>query len=513
MTFDVVVVIVYLGIVAGLGLSLAGRSRTASGFVAANGRLSSWVVGLSLFGTFLSSNTFLGVPGKAFAEDWNSFVFSLSLPLAAWVAVTWFVPFHRKSTSVSAFHHLEQRFGTWARLYALVCYLLTQIARVATILFGVSLALGALLGLSPVPVILGAGVLVTLYTVVGGIEAVIWTDAVQSVVLSVGVVIVLVALVSGIPGGLDTVWDVAGDDHKTSLGSFGFDLGGSTFWVVLLYGFVINLNNFGIDQNYVQRYHAATDERAARRSVWMAAWLYLPISFLFFVVGTVLYVYYTSQPVLLEQLRNEVATLRVMAPESVGLGDLGDRAFPSFIATGLPPGVGGIILAALLAAAMSSVDTSLNSSATVVNEDFLERFGGGLRERWSSLLRLRVGTVVSGVLGTLAALLMINIGSLLDAWWTLSGVFAGGVLGLFLLGITSRAGVKAAVCGVTVGVVVIAWMTLSPSLPEGAAVPRSGFHTNMIVVFGTSTVLCIGLLAAGLLGWRSGVGPGGSGTE
>ena len=216
------------------------------------------------------------------------------MPLAALIAATWFVPFHRNSGSISAFEHLEERFGTWARSYALVCYLLTQIARVATILFGVSLALGALLGLSPVPVIVASGLVVTLYTVVGGIEAVIWTDAVQSVILSVGVVVVLVAVIAGIPGGLGTVWDVAAEEHKASLGSFDLDLGQSTFWVVLLYGLAINLNNFGIDQNYVQRYHAASDEQAAKRSVWLAAWLYLPISLLFFVVGTVLYVYYQT---------------------------------------------------------------------------------------------------------------------------------------------------------------------------------------------------------------------------
>ncbi len=498
MSVDVVVLVLYLLLVAGLGLSLARRSQTASGFVSASGRLSGWVVGLSLFGTFLSSNTFLGVPGKAFAEDWNSFVFSLTLPLAAWMAARWFVPFHRNSGSISAFEHLEKRFGTWARSYALVCYLLTQIARVATILFGVSLALGALLGLSPVPVILAAGLVVTLYTVVGGIEAVIWTDAVQSVVLSVGVVVVLIAVISAIPGGLGTVWEVTAEEHKASLGSFGLDFGQSTFWVVLLYGLAINLNNFGIDQNYVQRYHAAKSERAARRSVWMAAWLYLPISLLFFAVGTVLYVYYHSQPDLLQQLVSEVAGLKGLAAESVTLGNLGDRAFPSFIATGLPPGVGGIILAALLAAAMSSVDTSLNSSATVLNQDFLERFAQARAGRWRPIVRLRSATVLFGALGTLAALLMINVGSLLDAWWTLSGVFAGGVLGLFLLGMASAAKPGAAVAGLIAGVSVIAWMTLSPGLPEELGALRSSLHSNMIVVVGTSTVFAVGAVVASL---------------
>ena len=157
---DIVVLVVYLALVVGLGAWFARRNRTSSHFMAASGTVPGWAVGLSIFGTYLSSNTFIGVPGKAYGSNWNAFAFSLTLPVAAWVAVKWFVPFYRSSGEISAYHHLEERFGPWARTYAMVCYLLTQLARVGAILFGVSLALHALTGWSLPVVIIGAGLAV-----------------------------------------------------------------------------------------------------------------------------------------------------------------------------------------------------------------------------------------------------------------------------------------------------------------------------------------------------------------
>ena len=190
---DIAVLAIYLAAVVGLGAWFARRNRTSAHFMAASGMLPGWAVGLSIFGTFLSSTTFIGVPGKAYGGNWNAFVFSLTLPLAAWVAVKYFVPFYRASGEISAYHHLEKRFGPWARSYARACYLLTQLARVGAILFGVSMALHALTGWSLPAIIIGAGVAVTLYTLFGGIEAVIWTDVIQSLVLLAGAVVIAAA--------------------------------------------------------------------------------------------------------------------------------------------------------------------------------------------------------------------------------------------------------------------------------------------------------------------------------
>lgn len=476
---DLTVLGIYLIAVVGLGAWFARRNRTSAHFMAASGSLPGWLVGLSIFGTFLSSNTFIGVPGKAYGGNWNAFVFSLTLPLAAWVAVKYFVPFYRGSGEISAYQHLEKRFGPWARSYALACYLLTQLARVGAILFGVSMALHALTGWSLPAIIIGAGVAVTLYTLLGGIEAVIWTDVIQSLVLLAGAVVIAVLLITGHPNGASEALHGAAAANKFSLGSFATDFTQSTVWVILLFGFFINLNNFGIDQNYVQRYHAARDDAAARRSVWLGALLYVPVSALFFLIGSLLFSYYEASPALLQELQ-------AAHPEGYA-----DQVLPHFIAHKLPVGMAGLLLAAICAAAMSSIDTSLNSSATVTLKDFFQRHLKRGESETDALKILRGATLFWGVLGTGVALAMMGQKSLLDAWWKLSGIFAGGMLGLFLLGLIARkADNVAALTGVIIGVLVICWTTFADAFPENL---RSPFHANMITVIGTLTIFLVGL--------------------
>ena len=476
---DILVLIFYLAAVVGLGCWLSRRNRTTNDFMAAGGTLPGWAVGLSIFGTYLSSNTFIGVPGKAYDGNWNGFVFSLSLPLAAWVAVKWFVPFYRCTGEISAYHHLEKRFGPWARTYALGCYLLTQLARVGTILFGVSLGLSALTGWSVPVIIIAGGIAVTAYTLLGGIAAVIWTDVIQSLVLLVGALVIAGLLLANHPHGPGEALHIAANEGKFSLGSFGLDLTQSTFWVVFLYGVFINLNNFGIDQSFVQRYHAARDEKAAARSVWTGALLYVPVAALFFLIGSLLFSYYHASPELLKPLVAQY-------PDGHA-----DKVLPHFIATQLPPGAAGLLIAAIFAAAMSSIDTSLNSAATVTLKDFVQRHLNRGQTESDALRILRTATLVWGVLGTGVALAMIGQKSLLDAWWKLSGIFAGGMLGLFLLGLISRRANNAgALAGVIVGVLVICWMTFPDQLPQAL---RSPFHAHMITVIGTLTIFGVGV--------------------
>ena len=476
---DILVLIFYLAAVVGLGCWLSRRNRTTNDFMAAGGTLPGWAVGLSIFGTYLSSNTFIGVPGKAYGENWNGFVFSLSLPFAAWVAVKWFVPFYRRTGEISAYHHLEKRFGPWARTYALGCYLLTQLARVGTILFGVSLGLSALTGWSVPVIIIAGGIAVTAYTLLGGIAAVIWTDVIQSLVLLVGALVIAGLLLANHPHGPGEALHIAANEGKFSLGSFGLELTQSTFWVVFLYGVFINLNNFGIDQSFVQRYHAARDEKAAARSVWTGALLYVPVAALFFLIGSLLFSYYHASPELLKPLVAQY-------PDGHA-----DKVLPHFIATQLPPGAAGLLIAAIFAAAMSSIDTSLNSAATVTLKDFVQRHLNRGQTESDALRILRTATLVWGVLGTGVALAMIGQKSLLDAWWKLSGIFAGGMLGLFLLGLISRRANNAgALAGVIVGVLVICWMTFPDQLPQAL---RSPFHAHMITVIGTLTIFGVGV--------------------
>lgn len=493
---DLVVLCVYIIAVVAFGCWFVRKSSTTSEFMTAGGALPGWAVGLSIFGTYLSSNTFLGVPGKAFGANWNAFVFSLSLPIAAWIAVKYFVPFYRRSSTTSAYENMETRFGPWARTYAASCYLLTQIARMGAIMFGVAIGLRALTGWDLSTIIILTGILVTLYTLLGGIEAVIWTDVTQSIVLMIGALVVLAVLLFDHPDGPVGALQFAADSEKFSLGSFSPDLTTSTFWMVMLYGLFINLNNFGIDQSYIQRYHTTPSEAAAKRSVMFGALLYVPVSLIFFLIGSLLFSYYHAHPDMLAEVTAQVAAQTGRAAADLSPADIGDKVLPHFMTHALPSGAAGLIIAAIFAAAMSSVDTSLNSSATVILCDFYKRHINPDADEKTSMRVLRISTVAWGLIGTGVALAMIGAASVLDIWWKLSGLFAGGMLGLFLLGLISRkANNAAAITGVITGVLALIWVALSPesSLPEKL---QSPFHVHMAIVVGTLTIFLVGLLVS-----------------
>jgi SSS family solute:Na+ symporter len=519
-TLDLIVLLVYMGGVFLLGCWFSRKSSHTEEFMAAGRSLPGWAVGLSIFGTYVSSIGFLGNAGKAFADNWNSWVLGLSLPMAAVVAVRYFVPFYRRENVVSAYAHLEARFGLWARIYALVCYLLTQFARIGTILYLVALALAPLTGWHVITIILVTGLLVTVYTLVGGIEAVIWTDVAQSIVLISGAILCVGILLTQMPGGPGQLFEVARANDKFSLGSFSLSPGtvmlkDPTFWIVLLYGTFINLQNFGIDQSFVQRYITARTDRDASFSVWLASLMFPAVSLLFFLIGTGLHSLYHTETGLLDEVRRQVAATRLaqegsapteeaVAAEAAKLRDseIGDKVLPHFIVRKLPAGLAGLLIAAIFAAAMSSMDTSLNSSATLVLCDIWKRLfrpGAGERE---SMLVLYVSTFVFGVVGTLTALAMIRVRSALDVWWNLQGIFTGGMLGLFLLGLISRKARNAhAMVAGCVGILVILWLSLSttglwPASWSGWASP---FHSFMTIVLGTSSIVLVGTVLAALL--------------
>jgi SSS family solute:Na+ symporter len=336
------------------GCSFFQKKRNSSDYTSAGGKLPAWVVGMSIFATYVSSISFLALPGNAYKGNWNSFVFSLSIPIASWIAVKYFVPFYRKINSISAYSFLEERFGYWARVYASCCYLLTQVARIGSVLYLMALPMHNMLGMSVPSLVILLGICVVIYSVLGGIQAVIWTDAIQGIILIVGALACVVVLLFSMPEGPSQLFQVAIAHDKFSLGSFSPDLSTATFWVTLVYGLFINLQNYGIDQNYVQRYKTAKDDKSARSAALFGGLLYVPVSLFFFFIGTALFAYYYVSPSLLPA------------------GTPNDDVFPYFIVHGLPVGITGLLIAAICAAGMSTVSTSINSSATIILTDFYQ---------------------------------------------------------------------------------------------------------------------------------------------
>jgi len=483
--------IVFFTIILGniiFGVSFYFRNKTSDQFTTGGHSIPGWAVGMSIFATYVSSISFLALPGKAYMTDWNAFVFSLSIPVAAWIALKFFIPLYRGIGNISAYNYLELRFGAWARIYASTCYILTQLMRTGAILLLLALPLNALFGWNVKTVIILTGLAVMLYSMLGGIKAVIWTDTIQGIILIAGAIVSAAVLTFSMPEGPRQIFEIAAAGNKFSLGSLNLSFRESTFWVVLIYGLFINLQNYGIDQNYIQRYMSARSDREAKSSALFGSLLYIPVSLIFFYIGTALFAYYTAQPDLL--------------PEELKAAGAGDKVFPYFIVKGLPTGITGFLIAAIFAAGMSTVSTSLNSTATIILTDYYNRYFKKVTGEGSSMKVLYISSFTTGILGIVIALSLVGVESVLDAWWSLASIFSGGMLGLFLLGyLSARVRRIDAAIGVIIGVLVIAWMSLSPlTFNEGSLVAfRSPFHSNMTIVFGTLAIFLAGFLINRLL--------------
>ncbi|MEX2513062.1 MAG: sodium:solute symporter [Cyclobacteriaceae bacterium] len=486
---DTLIFLVYMAAIVLFGASFYFKKRTANDFITGGGKLPSWAIGMSIFATFVSSISFLALPGNAYLSNWNGFVFSLSIPFAAILAVRFFVPLYRGIKSASAYYYLETRFGSWARTYASICYLLTQLARMGAILYLLALPMNALFGWSIPLIIIVTGISVLIYAILGGFEAVIWTDAIQGIILISGALACAIIILFSMPEGPGQVFSIAASHQKFSLGSFGTSLSEATFWVILVYGLFINLQNFGVDQNYVQRYMSAKTDQEAVKSTLLGSLLYFPVSMLFFFIGTALFSYYQAMPELL--------------PESFSGKENADKIFPYFIVHGLPIGFTGLLIASIFAAGMSTISTSINSSATIILTDHIKKYINPELNDRSEMRVLVVASLVMGLLSIGVAVAFNGVESALDAWWALSAIFSGGILGLFLLGfIGKNIRKKFAAIGVILGVIIIGWMSLSPVIFEEGATFRSPFHANLTIVFGTLVIFLVGFLLSAFVNRR-----------
>lgn len=442
-TIDTTVLFAYAVTLVGMGFYFVRKSRTAEGFMVAGRGIPAWAAGLAIMSAYTSSISYIATPGKAFEDNWHPLIFALMLVPVTWLACRFAVLYYRRRGLISVYEFLEERLGGWARFYAALSFVLYMVGRTAVILY---LAALLLYTFTPWPiewVIVILGLITILYTLSGGMEAVIWTDVMQAAIMVGGGLFCAVFLTFHVLTGPNPAFGLALSQGKFSLGSLDLSLTSRTGWVMILYGFTENLRNLIADQNYVQKYSSAPSERDAVRSVWISAAIYIPLTGLFLYIGTMLFAFYSGGTHLLDPSITK-----------------GDQVFPYFIATELPSGLRGLIIAAILAAAMSTVDSALNCSATVSLLDFYRRyFRRDVSDR-RSVVFLRATTLFWGLVGTGFALLMIRAGSALDIWWQISGIFGGGILGLFILALFSP-GLKVwhGITGIALSIVVISWGT------------------------------------------------------
>ena len=416
--FDIALVIASIIFVMLFGLRFAHKQDSTNSYFAAGGSIPSWAIGMSIFATLISSVTFLSYPGAAYGGNWILLVQGLMVPIVL-VGMIWFiVPLFRRTIKLSTYEYFERRFGWGARLYGSLAFLLIHFSKLGTVFYLVSLAISQFMNWDIYMVILIIGIAVTFITLIGGMEAVIWMDVIQGFILIAGGLICAAILLFAPEGGAGAVMEVALRDNKIDVGPYNWDVVELTFWVMVVNGIFYAIQKYGTDQTIVQRYLTAKDDRAAKKAAYIGVFASVPIWTLFMFIGTCLYAYYKIEG------GADVAGLKA------------DEVFPYFIAHELPIGVKGLIISALLAGAISSLDSDLNCFAAIGVQDYYVRFKPESTDRQ----RLVLGRWIVAVSG----LASIGIASIYAFWggqgilgvlFGLYAIFSSGIVGLFLLGL------------------------------------------------------------------------------
>ena len=436
---NIFVIIGYFIILSLIGFYFSKRQKSTNDYFKGGGRIPWWAAGLSLFGTALSAITFMAIPAKAYATDWSYLLFNFGIIFVAPIIVFIFIPYFRRLNITTAYQYLEIRFNSTIRVICSLAFIVFQIGRMGVVLFLPSIALNVVTGIDIFLCIGLMGACSILYTMVGGIEAVVWTDALQVIILLGGAIFAIVYIINDIPGGLNKTIAIAVADGKFNIGSLGWNLKDSTVWTVLIATCFTNLTMYGTDQSMVQRYLTTSSLKEARKSVWTNAILTIPATIIFFFIGTALYVYYKTYPTELSMTISN-----------------GDAIFPWYIFTKLPTGLSGLLISGIFAAAMSTLSGSLNSAATAFVIDIRSKIIHKENQH-SELIAARLATMIIGLISLLFAIFMAtcNIASLWDEFNKILGLILGSLGGLFLLGmITKRANSTGAIIGLIASIVI-----------------------------------------------------------
>jgi len=454
-----------------IGLRFSRRQNATERYFVAKRSIPGWATGLSLLATLISSVTFIAYPGSAYAGDWSNLVPGLMTALVLLVVASVVIPFYRHVVGMSAYEYFGKRFGYPARVYSSIAFALGHFSKMGFVFYLLALTVSGMTGWKTDNVIILVGAITVSYTLVGGIEAVIWADVLQGFVLWFGIAICLVFLFFLPAAGPAAVWHAAWSSGKINLGSMAPDFTKPTIPVLAIYGFFYYLQRYTADQTIVQRYLVAKDDRAALRGIAIGSLLCIPVWTLFMLIGTLSWAFY------------EVTGER-LPPNIVKA----DQVFPHFITTHIPAGLAGLFLAALFGAAMANLSSDFNSLAAIAVEDYYRVLRPGAGEKQRLLVAKIVVAASGGLCVAVATALAHTNGTALSLWYTVSAVVAGGLVGLFLLAfLCPRAGGTAALVGIGACLAFTTWA----SGPWGFSL-----HNYMIGVIGHVVLLAIGYAAS-----------------
>ncbi len=485
---DLVLVVVYMAVSAWVGLRFARRQTSTESYFVARRSVPPWAIGMSMMATLVSSVTFIAYPGSAYGSNWANLVPGFMLLVVLIIVGRVLVPFYREAVRMSAYEYFGRRFGEPARIYSSIAFSLGHFGKMGFVYYLVALTANSVTGWNIDAIILSIGVVTVIYTLLGGIEAVVWTDVVQGFVMWLGILLALGFLLFLPPGGPVAVFSAAAAAGKFSLGEMSWDFSRATIPVLVLYGFFWYLQKYAADQTLVQRYLLAKSDKLAMRGVTIGALQTVPVWTLFMLIGTCTWSFY--------QLTGKTLPAHVTKA---------DQVFPYFLASQLPAGAAGVFLAALMAAAMSTLASDLNCIAMVGVEDVYRK----VRPHADDAMRLRMGKILVAVFGGLgvlmAEILAHSPGGALSMWFNVSAILSGGLAGLFVLAFLSRrANARGIYTGIAMCVLVTTWATLTSGKERWVDMGAWNYpwHELTIGVTGHVVLAVSGYLASLLFGAR-----------
>jgi SSS family transporter len=472
---DYVVIAVYLVATVFIGLRFTKRQENVEDYFVAGRAAPSWAVAISAIATGLSAISYLGVPAWVYKNDLQLNVAILLLPFAAWLVAVLFVPLLARLRLMTIYEYLERRFNLAVRTFASGLFLVLRGGWLAVGILTQSLLLAALSGM-PLWVCIGiTGVLTAVYTVFGGMEAVLWTDVMQFFVSISGLIVMIVVVLISFNGDVGQVLHISHDAGRTKMFDTTWSLTQISLWGIIVFQLVDNLATYGSDQVMVQRFLTSPSPKAMRRSVMMTGFMTIPVVGLLVSVGLCLGAYYDHHPELAAGLKSA------------------NEIVPHFVAHVLPRGVAGLVIAAVIAETMSTLSGGFNSLATATVVDFIQRFRKSkpinprsdlLMARWVTLSWATASTITAVLLGLSKADKQI-----VETFLSISSLFTGPILGVFLLGLlTRRPGGAAALTGLIVGTATV-WCVSSLTPVIWLWYAPIGFLTTFLVGYATGLVL------------------------
>lgn len=482
---DITIVIISVALTLGAGFYFANRQKSSDQYFSGSKTIPAWAIGISIFATLISSVTFLAYPAAAYKSNWILLVQGLMVPIVL-VGLIWvIVPLFRKVIRLSTYEYFERRFSVFARMYSSVAFILTHFSKMGTVLYLVSLALATLTGVDVTVFILSLTVLIIFLTLLGGMEAVIWMDVIQGFLLIGGGLLCVGILLFNYEGGAGNMVSEAITMKKIDFGPYNFSFSELTFWVLIINGAFYALQKYGTDQTIVQRYLTAKNDKDAKKAAYIGVFASVPVWGLFMLIGSLLFVFYNTGGTVLPD------------------GIKSDQVFTYFIGTELPVGAIGLVLAALIAAAVSSLDSDMNCLAAIGVEDFYQRFNPNCSDKQ----RLIVGRL----LVLFAGISMAGVALLYAAWsgqgvlgmvFKLYAIFSAGIVGIFLLGLFSkRANKQGLHIGIITCIIFTAYAIFTTTKIGDSLILDFGeynfpHHKYMLGVYSHLIVLVVGYFAS-----------------